>query len=116
MEKIDWKDKLAQSFNIDTSKIEEEPVAEEKETENTELPGKQNLKIMLDKRNRKGKAVTIIYDFEGSDEALKVLAKEIKAQCGAGGSARGGEILIQGDVRTKVQEILTKKGYKAKII
>lgn len=113
MDKLDWKDKLASAFNVE---ISQEPAEESVIKEEPALAVKQNLKIMLDKRNRKGKAVTLIVDFVGSDEALEKLAKEIKVQCGAGGSARCGEILIQGDVRNKVHAILTAKGYKAKII
>lgn len=111
MDKLDWKDKLAQTFNVEVpSPDTEEKIEEVKPT----LPTKQNLKILLDKRNRK--AVTLIVDFEGSDDALKQLAAQLKAQLGCGGSARDGEILIQGDVRQKVLSILTNKGYKARII
>lgn len=112
MELTDWKDKLAEAFNIDRQDIQPDTDNDEQEV----LPSKQNLKILLDKKNRKGKTVTLIVDFIGSDEALKALAKELKAQCGAGGSARDGEILIQGDVRQKVLSILQEKGYKARII
>ena len=114
MNNLDWKDKLGATFNIDPNTIT--PEIEEDKASAPILSAKQNLKIMLDKKNRNGKAVTLIVDFEGSDEALKELARELKTQCGVGGSARGGEILIQGDFRKKIQEILTKKGFKAKII
>ena len=107
---LDWKDQLAAAFNIDPDSVShDEP--------QVDVPAaKQNLKIMLDKKNRHGKAVTLIVDFNGSDEELKALAKELKALCGAGGSARGGEILIQGDVREKVQKYMVSKGHKARII
>ena len=114
MDGLDWKDKLAKAFDIDPETVNQEE--EVKIDENEGLPAKQNLKIMLDKRNRKGKAVTLIVDFVGSDEALKDLAKELKSQCGSGGSSRGGEILIQGDFRTKLKDILIAKGYKVKVI
>ena len=91
-------------------KQDEEPeVVEDK-------PCTQRLDVMLDKRNRNGKKVTLVVNFDGSDDALKTLAKELKQHCGVGGSARGGEILIQGDYREKILEYLKSKGYKARII
>ena len=74
------------------SEPEEMPAVEEKKCT-------QRLDVMLDKRNRNGKKVTLIVNFDGSEDALKQLAKELKQHCGVGGSARGGEILIQGDFR-----------------
>ncbi len=112
MKNNDWKKQLGLVYSTNPDTITNEEAEENKGID----PAKQNLQIMLDKRNRNGKSVTLIVNFNGSDEALKDLAKEIKTQCGVGGSARGGEILIQGDFRSKVLEILTKKGYKARII
>jgi len=78
---------------------------------------KQLLRISLDKRNRKGKAVTLVTGFRGSDEDLQVLGKLLKTRCGVGGSAKDGEIIVQGDHRTKVLDILQKEGYaKSRII
>ncbi len=77
-------------------------------------PEKQMLRISLDKKQRKGKKVTLITGFQGSEDALKELAKTLKTQCGVGGSAKDGEILVQGDFRTKVRDVLEKKGYKTK--
>lgn len=114
METMDWKEKLGLAFNINPDDIkQDEPV--ENETEEV-AASKQRLDIMLDKRNRNGKKVTLIVNFEGSDDALKNLAKELKQHCGVGGSARGGEILIQGDFREKILAYLKSKGYKARII
>lgn len=78
---------------------------------------KQMLRISLDKRNRKGKAVTLITGFEGSDDDLQDLGKLLKTKCGVGGSAKDGEMIVQGDNRQKVLDILQKEGYaKSRII
>ena len=73
----------------------------------------QNLKVCIDK-HRAGKIAVIIKDFVGTTDDLKSLEKMIKAKCGVGGSAKNGEIIIQGNVRDKVMEILQKEGYNYK--
>ena len=88
-----------------------------RERRETVLKEKQLLRISLDKRNRRGKAVTLVTGFTGSDDELQVLGKMLKMKCGVGGSAKEGEIIVQGDHREKVLGILQKEGYvKSRII
>lgn len=79
-------------------------------------PEKQNLRIALDKKMRGGKRATVITGFIGSDEDIKELARVLKVKCGAGGSAKDGEMIIQGDMRDKALEALLAMGYKARKI
>ena len=84
------------------------------QTEN--IPNKmQNLKIYIDK-HRSGKTAIIIKNFIGNTNDLKSLSKMLKTKCGVGGSAKNGEIIIQGNIRNKVIDILKIEGYNYKII
>ncbi len=74
----------------------------------------QNLKVILDKHQRAGKQVTLVTGFIGKSEDLETLTKLLKTKCGVGGSSKDGEIILQGDLRDKVVQALTKEGYKAK--
>jgi translation initiation factor 1 len=80
------------------------------------LPEKQNLKVRLDSKHRKGKAVTLVENFVGNSDELKALGKILKSKCGVGGSAKDGIIIVQGDFRNKVKDELEKNGYKARVI
>ncbi|MHB9056283.1 MAG: translation initiation factor [Paludibacteraceae bacterium] len=109
MKSNDWKEKLA-------SLLPDNYIPEPK----TEIvtgktqSSKQTLRVELDKRN--GKPATLISEFQGTDDELKELAKTLKSKCATGGSQRDGEILIQGDFRVKVAEILQDLGYKVRKI
>ena len=107
----DWKSRLGvvfstnPDFKYDTS---------EEEAVETPAPEKQNLRVGIDRRNRSGKQVTLITGFKGSEEDLAALGKKLKTKCGVGGSAKDGEIILQGDWRDKAVAILSELGYKAK--
>ena len=74
-------------------------------------PQQQRLRVQLDKKARRGKAVTLVTGFEGPEDDLKALGKQLKSACGGGGSAKDGEIMVQGDHREKVVAWLLDNGY-----
>ncbi len=86
----------------------------EDDSHETLSKNKQYLEAHLDKKNRAGKVATVIKGFEGSDDDLKTLGKMLKSKCGVGGSAKDGEIIIQGNFRDKIMEILKVQGYAVK--
>ena len=85
---------------------------EESSNDVTLPPAQQKLKIKLDTKHRAGKAVTLVTGFSGTDDDLQDLGKKLKSFCGTGGSAKDGEIIVQGDQREKVLQWLIKNGYK----
>ena len=107
----DWKERLGMVYSTNpdfqyTTTDEEQP---------TTLPAEQqNLRVWLDRKQRGGKVVTLVKGFVGSDDDLADLGRMLKSKCGVGGSAKDGEIIIQGDHRDRVVELLTKAGYKCK--
>ena len=107
----DWKDRLGTVYSTSDKYNYEYDNNEEQET----LPeNQQKLYVSIDKKNRKGKAVTLIEGFVGSAEDLKSLGKLLKSKCGVGGAVKNGEVLIQGDFRDKIIELLKSDGYIVK--
>lgn len=109
--KNDWKNRDGVVFSTNSNY----QFDYKQDNEQTTLPPQQqNLKVLLDKNGRAGKQVTLVTGFVGKTADLEVLTKLLKTKCGVGGSAKEGEILIQGDARTKIAELLMKEGYKVK--
>ena len=87
---------------------------EENEPIETLSPGEQLLYVSIDRKQRAGKEVTLIEGFVGEAEDLTDLGKELKSKCGVGGSVKNGIILLQGNFRDRIIELLDKKGYSTK--
>lgn len=108
----DWKDRLGIVYSTNPDFTFDKGSDNETET----LPAQQqNLLVSLDKKQRKGKSVTLIRGFVGKEEDLEALAKKLKTKFGVGGSAKDGEIIIQGDFVQKVMEYLIAEKFKVKI-
>ena len=111
MKDNDWKSRLGVVYSTNPDFRYE--TAAEAEAE-TLPPAKQRLLVGIDRRNRGGKQVTLVSGFVGTAEDLKELGRVLKTRCGVGGSAKDGEITVQGDFRDKVVALLQEMGYHAK--
>ena len=107
----DWKERLGVVYSTN-SEFQYEKEAEEEQ--DTLKPRQQQLKVWLDRKQRKGKVVTLITGFVGTEEDLKSLGKLLKTKCGVGGTVKDGEILIQGDFTSKIVSILQQENYNVK--
>ena len=111
MAEQDWKSRLGVVFSTNPDFQYETPIEEE---EATLPPASQKLIVAIDRRNRGGKQVTLVKGFRGTTADLEALGKRLKTKCGVGGSVKDGEIVIQGDLRDKVLNLLLNDGYSAK--
>lgn len=107
----DWKKRLGVVYSTNPDFEYDTGAAAEEETL---PPARQRLLVTIDRRRRAGKQVTLVSGFRGSDEALSELGRTLKVKCGVGGSAKDGEITIQGDLRDKVTALLQGMGYNAR--
>lgn len=107
----DWKERLGMVYSTNPDfeyQTEEQPQTE------TLPPEQQNLRVWLDRKHRGGKVVTLVKGFVGSESDLADLGRMLKSKCGVGGSAKDGEIIVQGDHRDRVVELLLAAGYRCK--
>lgn len=104
----DWKERLNVVYSTNPDFRYE--TADEEETAALP-PAQQKLRVQLDRKNRGGKVVTLITGFVGTDDDLKELGRMLKSKCGVGGTAKDGEIIVQGDFKQKVLDLLKKEGY-----
>ncbi|MDE7006504.1 translation initiation factor [uncultured Alistipes sp.] len=107
----DWKSRLGTVYSTDpdfayTTRQDEEP--------ETLAPAAQDLRVWLDRKQRAGKVATLVRGFVGRNDDLQELARLLKTRCGVGGAAKEGEIIIQGDHRDRVIDILIRSGYRCK--
>lgn len=108
MKKNDWKERL----NIVYSTNPDFQYSTDKKEEIATLPKQQQrLRVSIEKNHRGGKTVTLVKNFTGTDDDLKELGRLLKTRCGVGGTVKEGEILVQGDFKQKIVEILLKEGY-----
>ena len=109
----DWKDKLSALTGVPVPEVTEKDIYEEEDDDQIKTlpPKQQKLRLAMERAGRGGKTVTIIRGFVGSEEDMNALCKLLKQKCGVGGTAKDGEIIIQGDHRPRLLEILKNEGY-----
>ena len=107
----DWKKRLGVVFSTNPDFAYTE---QQEEVQQTLEPARQRLVVSIDRRCRAGKHVSLVSGFVGSDEDLAELGRKLKIKCGVGGTAKNGEITIQGDFRDRITSLLNEMGYRAK--
>lgn len=108
MKKNDWKDRLNVVYSTNPNYEYENLNEEEDETLEKQ---QQKLRVSIEKKGRGGKTVTLINGFIGKEDDLKELGKLLKTKCGVGGSAKDGEIIIQGEFKQRIIDLLKTEGY-----
>lgn len=116
---MDWKEKLGSAFGVEVPTAQHAtddmtPQGDELRGDALQQQGKEVVHVVVERKGRAGKVATIIVDLKCDEHALKALASQLKQLLGVGGSARAGEILIQGDHRERVMKLLRDKGFKVK--
>lgn len=104
----DWKSRLGMVYSTNP---DFEFETDEEEEAATLPPSQQKLRVAIERKNRGGKVVTVVTGFTGTEDDLKTLGKLLKTKCGVGGAVKDGEILIQGEWRDRLIELLKKEGY-----
>ncbi|MCL2560913.1 MAG: translation initiation factor [Rikenellaceae bacterium] len=111
MSNNDWKSRLGMVYSTNP---DYEYHTDGDRQQATLPPAEQDLRVWLDRKQRAGKQVTLVRGFVGSDDDLRALGSMLKNKCGVGGTAKDGEIIIQGDFRDRIVDLLTTAGYRAK--
>lgn len=109
---MDWKDMLSQ-LRDNLPEDEDNPQANSSNLETPDLKPlrKEKIHIVIEKKGRKGKTATIAEGFKCSDDELEEIASKAKRHLGVGGSARAGEILMQGECKDRFAAFLRNLGY-----